>query len=95
MQSDVRGQPIVRPYEIRAVEARRHEALHERDELDLDPEVDAAPVADVINNTLSARGAQRVGAERARDGDARHVARLDILREAAVAEILLRPLAWW
>ena len=40
VQGDVRGEPRVRPYEVRAVDAGRHEPLHERDELDLDPEVD-------------------------------------------------------
>ena len=55
----------------------------------------AAPVADVVGDALAARGTERIGAERARDGDARHVARLYILREAAVAEVLLRPHTAW
>ena len=55
----------------------------------------AAPVADVVGDALAARRAERVGAERARDGDAGHVPRLYILREAAVAEVLLRPHTAW
>ena len=40
VQGDVRREPRVRPYEVRAVDARSHEALHKRDELDFHSEVD-------------------------------------------------------
>ena len=40
VQGNIRGEPRVRPYEVRAVDARGHEALHKGYQLDLDSEVD-------------------------------------------------------
>ena len=70
-------------------------AIEETSKGEKDAGPHAAAVADVVGDALAARGAERVGAERARDGDARHVARLYILREAAVAEVLLRAVTGW
>ena len=70
-------------------------AIEETSKGEKDAGPHAAAVADVVGDALAARGAERVGAERARDGHAGHVARLNILREAAITKILLRPRTWW
>ena len=66
VQGDVRREPRVRPYEVRAVDARRHEALHKRDELDLDPEVDLCVLWIFMSPSTPSRRRRRGKRTRAR-----------------------------